>query len=417
MYRRLKALLLILLVASLALACSKEEVQEPEAVEDKLLELDEVEKLIRDMSLEEKIGQLMILGFEGQELDDDLETRLRELQPGGLIFFKRNIGRSRQLIDLINNIKAYNESYNLPLFLAVDEEGGDVSRMPEDLAGTPSARELGEISDLDLVRDLASYSARTLGELGFNLNNGPVLDIRYNPNSEITRTRSFGSRPEDVIRLSSQYIEAYRQENILAVVKHFPGHGSTNQDSHYNLPIVNKSLEELEGEDILPFKNAIEMGVDGIMVGHILYRDLDNKYPASMSRPIIDQYLRGELGYGGLVFSDDMMMGAITNSHEPENAAFHFIRAGGDIALLCHGESIGYEFVDRVKQGLKNGEIDMESIDRKLYRILKTKEKYGIDHGRLDYIDPASKRGELEGLLERRKDSLKLYQEIESVGD
>lgn len=379
--------------------------------------LDDLEKQIMKMTLDEKIGQLMIVGFDSMELDEGLEKRLLDLKPGGLILFKRNVFDTKQLVRLLNDIKTYNEKVdNIPMFISTDEEGGSVSRMPKDINVNPSARELGNLSDKKLVEDFSSQMAETLVSLGINTNNAPVLDVRYNPNNELTKTRAFGDNEKEVAELGEYFLNGMEDKNVLAVAKHFPGHGSTDVDSHYNLPIVTKSYNDLMNQDIFPFKAAINQGVDGIMVGHVMYRELDNRYPASMSHKIITELLIKQLGYRNLIFSDDMTMGAITNTSEPETAGIEFLKAGGDVALFCHGDSIGYEFKIKMKKEIENGKISEKEIDKKVYKILKIKEKYNMNNKVLEGPNVKEINKNYEK-LKLEKDNTLENQRIEKIGD
>lgn len=380
-----KKLFLLLMIGSMifsvgCVSIARKTREKVEKDEEEIEEnLDALQLKIKNMTLDEKIGQLMMLGFEEKNIDDELKQEIKDLKPSGLILFKRNIESIEQNVNLINDIKNYNKSLNnIPLFISTDEEGGDVSRMPKEIVKNPSAGEIGKLADMDLVRGFANHIGSTLNKLGVNMNNGPVLDVRYNPNNDITRTRTFNKDEKMVAEYGLVSIEEYKKENIISVVKHFPGHGSTDIDSHYTLPIVTKTREELLREDIYPFKVAIDNGVDGIMVSHIVYRDIDNK-PASVSSKVINDLLIEELGYKNLIISDDMTMGAITNGHEPESAGVEFLKAGGDIALFCHGDTIGYEFRAKLKEELKKGTITEKEIDNKVYKVLKMKEKYEIE--------------------------------------
>ncbi len=392
--------LTLLAIIVLLVACKETDKPVVEVVEkEPEVSLDHIGKELASMTLDEKIGQLMILGFNGKDFNDNLGEKLREVKPGGLIFFTRNIGSSSELVKTINKIKAYNRSGNKPLFIALDEEGGDVSRIPKDLNKLPRAKDIGSLNDGDLIKDFGKQLGVTVRSLGFNLNNGPVLDIRYNPNNEITRTRSYGKTEELVSFAGLKVLEGVKEEGVLALVKHFPGHGSTDVDSHYQLPIVNKTYDDLRNQDILPFKKAIDQGVDGVMVGHVLYKNIDSKLPASLSKKIMVDLLREDLGYEGLIFSDDMTMGAITNSHEPVDGALMFLQAGGDVVFLCHGENVGREFIKKVKKAIDDGRLTEEEIDEKVYRILKTKEAYKINDDEIPMPNIDKLNGELRDLL------------------
>ncbi len=366
---------LIIIISMLLISCNNENISiKEEEILETNQELDKINLKIKSMTIDEKIGELMFLGFEEDQYDKNLETMLEDLKPGGLIFFKRNIKDISSVQGLIKDIKLDRNGKNI--FLAVDEEGGEVSRLSDILEPTPSFKEVGEFSDEYLTSELSKIISKKLMYLGFNTNMGPVLDIRTNKSNTITKTRSFSSNKDIVSQLGRAYIIEAKKQGLVSIAKHFPGHGDSTTDPHFNLPIVNKSKELIYEEELKPFKEAIDLDIPAIMINHVLYTSLDNKYPASQSKIIINDILRKELKYENIIISDDLTMLAITNSQEPEKAALRFIQAGGDMALLCHGNNIGYHFKEEVLRALNNGSLTEEEINAKVYRILNIKDKY-----------------------------------------
>ena len=382
-----KYILLLLLITILLSGCGKHESppiveipgvpEQPEA--PKAPPVDPIEEKIKKMNLEEKIGQLIIVGLEGTELNDYDKVHIKDNKIGGFILFSRNIENKDQVINLLNSLKEENEDNKLPLFLSVDEEGGLVSRLSKIYANLSAAANLGRKNDDELSYEYGENLGIKLNSLGFNLDFAPVLDINSNPKNPVIGKRAYGTTANIVVQTGLAVMEGIRSQNIIPVAKHFPGHGDTDTDSHLDLPRIDKSLNELEGLELIPFKAAIDNGLDMIMVAHILYPQIDGAVPATMSDTIIDEILRKRLGFDGVVISDDMTMGAITDNYSVEEAATKFIISGGDIVLVCHGSDNPRLVIDRIKASIDSGEISMDEIDKKVYRIIRLKNKYNIE--------------------------------------
>ena len=382
-----KYILLLLLITILLSGCGKHESppiveipgvpEQPEA--PKAPPVDPIEEKIKKMNLEEKIGQLIIVGLEGTELNDYDKVHIKDNKIGGFILFSRNIENKDQVINLLNSLKEENEDNKLPLFLSVDEEGGLVSRLSKIYTNLSDAANLGRKNDDELSYEYGENLGIKLNSLGFNLDFAPVLDINSNPKNPVIGKRAYGTTANIVVQTGLAVMEGIRSQNIIPVAKHFPGHGDTDTDSHLDLPRIDKSLNELEGLELIPFKAAIDNGLDMIMVAHILYPQIDGAVPATMSDTIIDEILRKRLGFDGVVISDDMTMGAITDNYSVEEAATKFIISGGDIVLVCHGSDNPRLVIDRIKASIDSGEISMDEIDKKVYRIIRLKNKYNIE--------------------------------------
>lgn len=360
---------------------SNEEISKGEDnTNEKILEeQDKITEEIANMTIEEKIGQLFIFGFSGGEIDGYIIDLIKEDYIGGFILFKENIKSVEQGVDILNKLKEANRNNKIPLFLAIDEEGGRVSRLPKPFLKMPSPKMIGNINDKDISFQYGKIQGSRLRTLGFNMNFAPVMDINSNPNNPVIGDRAFGSTVDRVVDNSIQVMEGIRAEKIIPVIKHFPGHGDTKTDSHIDLPIVNKTIDEVEKLELIPFAKGIEGGADSIMIGHILFPELDDTNPATLSNTIINNILREKLSFDGVIISDDMTMGAITKSYSMEDAVIKFFQAGGDIALICHGDKEQLSVLDRVKEELEKGNIKEEDIDEKVYRIIKLKRKYEIN--------------------------------------
>lgn len=339
-------------------------------------EKEPIDDKINSMTLDEKIGQLIITGFNGSEYNDDMDRLINEYKVGGVILFARNIEDSNQMIDLTRALQENNN--NLPLFISIDEEGGRVSRLPDDVEKFPSAFTIGLINDQQTAYENGKEIGYTLKRLGINLDYAPALDIYSNENNTVIGDRAFSTEESIVSTMGIATMEGIEDADIIPVVKHFPGHGDTEVDSHYGLPIVYKTLEELRNFEFIPFVKAIESGCDVIMVSHIILNEVDSSNPASLSKIVISDLLRKDLEFDKVVITDDMSMGAITSIMSIEEACIKSIEAGCDMLLLGNAYEEIEQVINSIKLKLYNGEISEEQINKSVNRILELKKKYNM---------------------------------------
>lgn len=359
-----------------------------------------VERKLAGMSLDEKIGQMFIIGVEGTSVDEKLKQYITTLKPGGIILFRDNITDPEQLLSFINGLKAANSGW-IPLFISVDEEGGRISRMPEQLPDMPSAMSLGGLDDPVFTYVAGRLLAEKIKIFGFNMDFAPVLDITSNPQNTVIGDRAFGTDEPSVSKHGIQMMKGIRDEGVIAVVKHFPGHGDTEVDSHYGLPVVTHGMERLENFELVPFRKAFDENADAVMVAHIVVESLDPDLPASLSGPVITGLLRDKMGFDGVVITDDMTMRAITNNFDIGDAAVRSVIAGSDIILVCHGYDKQKAAMDAVKTAVETGTIDMDSIDRSVSRILRLKDKYAVTDNTIGYADAEGLNEKIEGVLSK----------------
>lgn len=339
-------------------------------------EKEPIDDKINSMTLDEKIGQMIITGFNGSEYNDDMDRLINEYKVGGVILFARNIEDSSQMIELTRALQENNN--NIPLFISIDEEGGRVSRLPDDVEKFPSAFTIGLINDQQTAYENGKEIGYTLKRLGINLDYAPVLDIYSNENNTVIGDRAFSKEESIVSTMGIATMEGIEDADIIPVVKHFPGHGDTEVDSHYGLPIVYKTLEELRNFEFIPFVKAIESGCDVIMVSHIILNEVDSSNPASLSKIVISDLLRKDLEFDKVVITDDMSMGAITSIMSIEEACIKSIEAGCDILLLGNAYEEIEQVINSIKLKLYNGEISEEQINKSVKRILELKKKYNM---------------------------------------
>jgi beta-N-acetylhexosaminidase len=277
------------------------------------------------------IPRLFCLGFDGLTVPDHL-LPLLEAELGGVILFRRNLQDVEQICRLTAGLHAAAAS---PLLVGVDQEGGRVTRLPSPFLAPPAAAILGAVNDERLTADLARAVGRELKVAGFTWNLAPVLDVHTNPANPVIGDRAFSSDPDRVARLGVAVIQGLTQAGILATAKHFPGHGETETDSHLTLPESPQSGARWRAVEFVPFRRAILAGVPLVMVAHLRCPALDPEAPSSLSRAVITGILREELGYDGVVVSDDLEMAAIAARFNPGEAAVRFLEAGGDLILFC----------------------------------------------------------------------------------
>jgi len=350
-------------------------------------QVDKIKQQIDNMTLDEKIGQLITVGIDGYNLDDNAKGLIESKKVGGIILFKNNVNDSNQLLQLINSIKETNSTNKIPIFISVDEEGGRVNRFPKEIKALPSNKIVGNKNDSNLAYDIGKDIGYALSSFGYNMDFAPVLDINSNPNNTVIGDRAFSSDKNIVANLGANEIKGFKSSNVICVAKHFPGHGDTATDSHYSLPIINKTIEQLQELEFVPFKKAIEEKVPAIMVSHILLPNVDDTNPASMSKTIITDILRKDLNFDGVVVSDDMTMGAITNDYDISEACIKAINAGTDLLLVCHGYDNEVKVINSIKEAVNNKTISMDRIDESVYRILSLKENYKLSDEKIESID------------------------------
>ncbi|MBB6453853.1 beta-N-acetylhexosaminidase [Salirhabdus euzebyi] len=360
---------------------------------------DTIAEQLQSLSLEQKIGQLFMVGIEGQTIDSVMKQYINDYYVGGFILFKDNMESVEQTVSFINDLKKANED-QVPLFFSVDEEGGKVSRIPEqELVIAPSAQEVGEKNDPELSFQIGRMLAKEVSALGFNMNYAPVMDVNSNPENPIIGSRAYGSTPSQVVKNGIPVMQGHQYENVIPVIKHFPGHGDTSVDSHKQLPVVNKSLKQLQKIELKPFRRAIQENADAIMVAHLSIPKLDSKNPSSLSKKIMTDLLREKLHFRGVVITDDLTMKGITNDYSVSEAALQSFKAGSDILLIAHGKDNIVSSYERIQHAVKTGEISEERLNESVYRILSLKSKYKVENNLVNPVDMKEMKEDMERIL------------------
>ena len=331
---------------------------------------EKVDKLVANMSDADKVGQLLMIGIHGKTLNDDAKFMLNEYRVGGIILFDRNMESKDQVKSLITDINKTGKSAGLtPLFIGIDQEGGAVARMEDQLIKVPPAEELGK-EPIEQAVSLAKQSGTELKDLGFNINFAPVADLG------LTYGRSFSTNPDDVVRYASAVGKAYDEAGLWYSYKHFPGIGKTDVDLHADASVVPVSKETLLNEDTKVFVDLIKQSKPNtyaIMVSHAMYPQIDAEHPSSLSKAIITDWLRKDMGYNGVVVTDDMDMGALAKHYTFGDMAVQSILAGSDILLVCHEYEHMQEAYNGLMKAVKDGRISKERLDESVKRILLMK--------------------------------------------
>jgi len=334
-----------------------------------------VDKLVANMSDADKVGQLMMIGIHGKSLNDDAKFMLNEYRVGGIILFDRNMESKDQVKTLITDINKAGKSAGLtPLFLGIDQEGGAVARMDDKLIKVPPAEEVGK-EPVEQAAALAKEVGTELKDLGFNINFAPVADLG------LTYGRSYSTNPDEVVRYASAVGKSYDEAGLWYSYKHFPGIGKTDVDLHADTSIVPVSKETLLSEDTKVFVDLIKQSKPNtytIMVSHAMYPQIDPDHPSSLSKAIITDWLRKDMGYNGVVVTDDMDMGALAKHYTFGDMAVQSILAGSDLLLVCHEYENMQEAYNGLMKAVKDGRISKERLDESVKRILLMKMSRGM---------------------------------------
>lgn len=342
-----------------------------------------MENKIQNLSIEEKVGQMLMVGMDTPNIIDKIDDLILKYKVGGILLYKKNYKNYKEMIELINYIKKLNSVNKIPLFIAIDQEGGRVNRMPKDFKNLPSAYSLTQKKEEDFVSQAGEITANMLNKSGYNFNFAPVLDIKRFPNEHAIGDRSFSENIEEVSENSIKYMKKLQEKNIVSTIKHFPGHGATKADTHFILPSITNNMEELEKTDMKPFENAIKNGANSLLVSHLKIKGISKGYPTSMSREFITKYIRKKYRYKGLVVTDDMRMKGVQVLYGKTKPIIKAFEAGNDIVLFKYMNND--KIIEKLIKKVKSKSIFQARVNRSVQRILKIKEKYNINDNEIKY--------------------------------
>lgn len=338
---------------------------------------------IEELSLEEKIGQLFMVGIEEKEIQE-ITQLIQENKIGGVVLYKKNYHTYGEMLQFINQIKKINRKNALPILISIDQEGGRVNRMPPEILNLKSATQIANTKDLECAKESGKIIGTMLKKTGISMNYAPVLDIRRFKEKHAIGDRCYGENKEEVSKYGIEVMKEMQKQGVISVIKHFPGHGLTKKDSHFRIPKIKEKIEVLEKEDIVPFERAIKEGADAIMVGHLILKDVDKRYPASLSKKVIQTYLIEKYQYDGLIMTDDLKMMAIQLHYNMKKAVLKAIEAGNDIVMIGLPYKKIKKIIKYIAKKVKKGKIKEERINLSVEKIMKIKEKYNVQDKEVD---------------------------------
>lgn len=398
MNKKIRFFFLTVLCTSVLFGCGKsgtDSTKEQTKQEEKTIEsnqIDEVtvqgmtEDILKNMTLEEKIGQLFIVELDALDWEDDNKTRkftenmkksIEKYHIGGVVLFARDIQTREQTKQLISDLQ---DASKIPMFISVDEEGGSIARIAsnEEMGTTsfPSMSEIGKTKDEKKAYEVGKTIGSDISKLGFNLDFAPVADLLTDDENVEIGDRSFGSDPELVAKMVAEEVRGLQEENVSATLKHFPGHGDASSDTHKGYVSVENGIQTLRKREFIPFQVGIDKGCDFVMVSHVnISKVTQDETPSSLSELVIKEILRGELGFGKIIITDAMNMQAITKFYENKDAAVMAIKAGNDMILMPQNLEEAFEGIE---EAVEDGEIEEKDIDDSVRRILNVKLERGI---------------------------------------
>jgi beta-N-acetylhexosaminidase len=326
--------------------------------------------------MREYIGQQLIIGLSGEELTQDETQFIIENNIGGVILFDRNLKSVDQIHKLITDLQnlRHKTPEKTPLFISVDMEGGRVHRLKPPFTQWPAVKNLGDLDSSNIAFQFTQLMGRELRAMGFNLDYAPCVDVLMNPDNQVIGDRALSADPSEVAKLSSAMVRGYIKSGVLSCAKHFPGHGFTSVDSHFDLPVDERNLKQLEDQgDLEPFKKVIRARVDMIMTAHIKYPNIDPKFPATLSPLFVGQFLRQALRYRGIIISDDLDMKALTKNFSVDEIPVLALQAGINLLLYCNEAQSPVKAVKNIAKALSDGLVSQETIRANYEMIIQAK--------------------------------------------
>ncbi len=359
--------LYVIILLSIFFSCSRGLEQEAQIVTSAL-------------TIEQKIGQLMMFALPGDSLNRENIELIRKYLPGGVVFFGYNFSEKSDLSRFTGDLQSLSmENSGIPLFISTDQEGGRVVRIKADITRFPGNFALGVTENYNDIEKMARITGMNLRMKGINMNLAPVLDVNINPLNPVINIRSFGSNPEVVAKAGAAYIKGIQSAQCIAVAKHFPGHGDTEFDSHHVLPVINHDMERLKKVELLPFYSAVKAKVEGVMSAHIHFPFIDeSNEPATLSHFFLTEILREEMKFKGITITDDLEMNAVSGKMNIGDAAVKSFLAGADVILVSsYGKNVSVIY-HALLLAVKEGIIEMDRLNESVNRIIELKLRYKI---------------------------------------
>ncbi|MCL1786402.1 MAG: beta-N-acetylhexosaminidase [Defluviitaleaceae bacterium] len=343
---------------------------------------------IKNLTLKQKIGQMFLVPIEGTALSADTREHILKYNIGNFIYFAKNLTDYQSIRALSDSLQqAAQDASGIPAFISTDQEGGMVARAYSGATHYPSNMAITAAGMGSSLEKMGEMVATELKGLGINLNHAPVLDVNNNPQNPVIGIRSYSDKPEVVATMATDYIRGLQKGGVLANAKHFPGHGDTHQDSHLALPSIAHDMDRLNAVELVPFKAAIADGVGSVMTAHIIFKAIDGERPATLSPDVLNNLLRRDLGFDGLILTDSMTMQAIQDHYGLEKGCVLAVQAGVDILCLNANQAGQARCFDAVLAAVESGDIPMEKIDAAVARILKYKAIYAAGGKNADLVE------------------------------
>lgn len=337
--------------------------------------------------LNHKIGQIFMIGIPGTDLDKGTKNLIRDFNIGGIILFSRNISTPVQLARLCQDIKDTSYKYHgNSIFIATDQEGGKVARLKEPFTAFPGNETIGmDNAPIDKAVEFGTVTAREMNLVGLNMNLAPVMDVKDGKIDKHLEGRLFSDDPESVSMMGGSIIKSLQQNGIMSVAKHFPGLGKAKFDPHHDQVKIESELINIEKKDLPPFIEAINQNISAIMTSHAVYPAIDPEYPATLSRKILIDLLRKRLNFKGLIMTDDLEMGAISNAYGVCHGALASFQAGADILLICEDQENVSESFKLIRNRVLEDDKSVERLHESFGRVMAAKSRYLKSEKRVSY--------------------------------
>ncbi len=358
-------------------------------------------KSVGNLSLTEKVGQMFMIGLDGFTPDETIMELIQTHKVGGFVIYENNVQSVEQLLRLINSLKIMNAGNEVPLFIAVSQEGGRVNIIPSEIRKIPAIKYISEDADKNLIHEVSSLTGRILKAFGINMNFWPVLDLGGMVEGRDLSDRCISANPNIVSSYGLQVINGLNDEGIISVPKYFPGHSTTkNRGIDFVIPSTTKSISRLEQADLVPFKSAIEAKVDGLMIGHINLAKLNLFAPATMSYKVITRLLKERYKYEGVIIAEDLTATPVDIQYGIKSSTRRAILAGCDLMIIKDIKKVKGVLEDIAKQ-IKQGNLDSKEIDLRVQKILDLKAKFNLKDEEITEIEIKSLNEEIEALIEK----------------
>ena len=329
------------------------------------------------MTFEEKFGQMIMLGLDIYDINDEIIKLIEKYKIGGVILYRKNYTSIEKMIEVINRLKKINRGNKIPLFIGVDQENGKVNRFPKDITRIYSPYKQSKTENMKIINSVNELTTYLLKSVGVNMNFAPVLDINHEGKNKAIGSRCYGKNKEEVIKYGIPFMKCMKENDIISVVKHFPGQGVTEKDGRFTIPLI-EDINDLKNKDMYPFEYAIKNGVDAVMVGHLRIKGYGLK-PATINKRIIKEELIDKYNYKGLIITDDLRMGIMPYVYRLKKSIVRSVHAGSDILLIKYKKGDIIRIYKDIFKMVRNYEIDIERINNSAKKIVEYKKKYNIN--------------------------------------